>query len=698
MKFLAFFFCFFCLTAQAQQSIIPVIIDGDEVVYSKENEVVAAKGNVSMKYQEIVLTCESASYDVNNNTADIDSEFVITSKEGIMHAASGVYDFNTKTATLKKIRLESEPYYGKADTGEKISENEYLLRRGYLSTCEYEKPHYKLTARTIRVYPGDRVIASNMILKIGAIPVFYFPYYSHSLKEPFPVEVIPGKGNDWGFDVLSRWKYHLVEGSRGKVHLDWYETRGWGSGVTHKLETGKFGQALIKYYTIDDEIYGASNRNELLDIYPDRSGIDTKYLDSRRYKGEISYSWQPDPALAINAEFHKFSDEYFMKDFFYREYEREAHPYSYFLMDYSFNNSSLSLFTQKRANHFFAETEYLPQLEYNFYRQRMAASPFYFESTLSAANLITKSVHSAADTDANRLYSHSVVSYPTNIVWLSITPYAGMYSAYYSKNIDGDQNIWRQAPEAGVSLSTKLYKYFSGGFDFLGERVDHFRHLLTPILEYSYIHSPTVANGRLGTFDSLDDLSRKEAVIFTLENKLQAKNESRGWDYLYFAPSFEYKIDQEGTGSFFDNFKTKLEFYPNQFFSLASDTTYDCLNRSWSEANVDVGFRDTKNKRYNFSFGHRYARDESSQSTLSFTYQLTSKVQFKNYLRYEHRTGDFKEQQYFFRRDLHCWWMDFGIDVDNNKNIGFWIIFRIKAFPEAQVGFNHTYEGSRQEY
>ena len=684
-KILFIIFAVLSLNTLAQQKIIPVIVDGDEVTYLKEQEKVSARGNVVMKYKDVVLKCDEAIYSVKSNTAIVKGNVEIKTEKGVIKADSADYDFENKKANIHHIRIQSPPLYGGADSAKKVSEEEYVLNKGYITTCNLKKPHYMLTSKRIIVYPGKKVVAKNVLLKIGNTPVFYIPYYVHSLKDKsFPVEVTPGKDKDWGFYFLTRWRYYFNDDNRGKFHLDWYDKRGVGTGTSHKFYTKKYGEGTVNLYYIDDKLY-----NDTTD--PIHS--------SNRYKAQLSYHNNIGGKLNLTGEYNKFSDIDFMKDFFYREYEKETHPLSYFLIDYAFSNSSLSLLTQKRVNNFFEETEYLPKLDYNFYRQSIGNTPFYFESDTSLSNLTKKFANSATDYDTVRFHTHNIFSYETKIAWLQVVPYIGLYSTFYSKGAFGEENLWREAPQAGVSFSTKLYKIFDVNSWLLGERIDKIRHIITPTLTYSYIHPPTVSKNNLFEFDEVDTLERKDSLIFKWENKFQAKNKDRIWDLFYFAPSLEYKFNEENKGSFLDNLKLDLEFYPKNGVSFTADSEYDFVDRAFKEANFDLGFSDTKNKKYSVYLGQRYNRNEDSQTTLSFTYQLTPKWQFRNYLRYVFNNGgSFQEQQYVLRRDLHCWWMDIGLDVDENSNYTVWIMFRIKAFPQVRIGFDHTYHGSRSSY
>jgi hypothetical protein len=294
----------------------------------------------------------------------------------------------------------------------------------------------------------------------------------------------------------------------------------------------------------------------------------------------------------------------------------------------------------------------------------------------------------------------------------------GNYATYYSRNIFSDKDIWGVALDSGIDFSTKIYKVYDARQNLFGTPVEKFRHIVTPRLSYHYISPPTTSKNNLIPFDEIDTLSRTEAVILALDNKLQARNKNKTWDFVYFSPSLEFNVnkkDKLGTldkkGTYLSAVKSDLEIYPVEGISLKGDTNYDCVISTLKSANIDLNFTDLKNKKYTVAFGHRYAREYdynsdtgeySSQSTFDFTYQLTSKLQFKNYLRYEYKDGNFEAQQYVLRTDLHCWYMDTGLNIDKQRegvtDLTFWVAFTLKDFPDLHVGFDQTYSGAKGSY
>ncbi|MDD5081048.1 MAG: LptA/OstA family protein [Candidatus Omnitrophica bacterium] len=703
----------FIFSAMAQEKDLPVDIEADTISFDHAKKQIVATGNVIISQNELSLHCQEAIYDSAANKAYIEGDVEVHRGEDVSYGKNVVYDFSKKAAVVTDTRVYASPFFGKADEVQTGDDGSIVLHKGYVTTCDLDEPHYKLEAKKITIYPGDRIKARGMVMKVGKVPVFYFPYISIPINgDEFPFSPSFGKDGELGYYVLTRWRYILDDNVKGAVDLDYYEKRGWGLGLTHQAKTKKYGNALFKYYTIKDNLYSTDNRSELYDEYPERAGIAEKYLDDDRYKAQLFYDFKPMPNLTIKAEINKFSDKYFMKDFFYDEYEKQNHPLSYMLMDYSFPNSSLSLFTQKRLNNFYTETEYLPQLEYNMYKHNIGSSKFYFESKEKAGYLQYKPEVPAEDSSVFRFYTHNKISYSDRFGFLSITPYVAMYNIYYSQNKYSQENVLRTIPEAGITLSTKFYKYFDLPVNFCGETINEFRHILTPEISYSYMHDPTVSDNNLIEFDDDDTFERSEKIIFKLKNKIQAKNDERVWDFIYFSPALEYNIDNEAKGSYFDKLTTEFEFYPTPNISVTTDTEYSIVDEEFVTIDADatyskkkkmmVGGEETEKELYAVSLGQRYVRNENTEGTAHFRYQMTPKIQFQNYMRYDFEENHFERQEYVFRTDMHCWWLDLGINVDRpdsgGRDLTFFFMFTLKEYPRMHMGFDHTFEGGRSEY
>ena len=89
---------------------------------------------------------------------------------------------------------------------------------------------------------------------------------------------------------------------------------------------------------------------------------------------------------------------------------------------------------------------------------------------------------------------------------------------------------------------------------------------------------------------------------------------------------------------------------------------------------------------------------ESSEVTANFFYEA-NKDDWKRhwsieiYERYQIQEQMFQEQQYTILKDLHCWTGEVTCRVKKESDFTFWVIFRLKEFPDLPFFFRTTYRG-----
>ncbi|MBU1134622.1 MAG: hypothetical protein KJ569_06905, partial [Candidatus Omnitrophica bacterium] len=126
---------------------IPVTIDGDEINYLQEKGEVAVSGNVKMKQKDVELFCDEANYNANSHIAHLKGNVKIIREDATTYVGDVIYDFNTHNAQMTDVRIEFPPNYGEAEKVEIKGEEKYVLKKGYVTTCDLKDPHYRLTAR-----------------------------------------------------------------------------------------------------------------------------------------------------------------------------------------------------------------------------------------------------------------------------------------------------------------------------------------------------------------------------------------------------------------------------------------------------------------------------------------------------------------------------------------------------------------------
>jgi len=654
----------------------PIEVTGDNVSFSLEGKVMTASGNVKLVYEDVILFCDKAEVDMVNKLAKLYHNVKLVHKQGMLFADRMNYDFGKKKADILNMDMQMVPFNMKAEKAEKVSDEEYVMHDGYVTTCNLEQPHYRMTAKKIVMYPNDKMIAYNLVLKVGEVPVFYLPYFEQDLreKEPFFM-IVPGRDKRWGMYALTTFNYKFPDtGLRGKVHLDFYERNGVGTGITNTHSLGAWGNGWTKLYYINDTGNEDDDPN-----FEEGSSRD-------RYKMQLRHYAQPTKDLKVLLAINKFSDETFMRDFFRKEYERDVHPLTQLYVDYNLgNNSTLSLLTQARLNNFFSETEYLPSLQYRLFPYSINQSNFYLDMESSASNLYLRSAGTDVYSQAERYDAHPRLSYRDHIGPVAIQPYVGLRDTFYSQNASGEADVNRYLYESGAVLSTKMSRVFVFSKD--DAELVRVRHIITPIVSYGYVSPSNVPSSALTQFDSIDSASNSHSVSFALDNKIQTKRNNISHDLLYVSPSVNYSLRTRGQKSGFATGVLQTEVTPIDGFSV---TTYDVYNfpaRYWS--NTDSGLRLHPNK--NLDATIHYQRLGSTKDSIStslvpdITVSLNSLWSFRTYHQIDLTLNKLTRQEYVLRRDLHCWWMDLGLDIDSESKISFYVVFTLKAFPGIHV-------------
>ncbi len=681
----------------AQEINEPITVNGDRVEYLQEKKMVTASKNIVITYKDVTMTCDEITVNLDTKDAVAEGNVKITQKDAYFTGEKIYYNFEAKTGRVVNGYVNSEPFYGKAQEMEKLSEKEVRLERGYVTTCELEKPHYRIQARQVRIYMDDKVIAKHVLFFLGKVPIMYFPYYIQPLKERSAhATLFVGQDKDWGYYGLSSYKYYFSEICKGRFLLDYRTKKGLAYGIDNFYSTKTLGKGSARAYGI--------NEND------STTGDPVKGATSR-FKGrlQLRHRWEMTDDTLMLAEINTQRDRDFIKDYFYKEYEEEGEPDNYISIITTKEDYVTSFLIRKRMDNYYTVVERLPEFKIDINNFRVGESPFYYTAEASVVYLnqtFQKADPMPKDIRVVRVDTYNQVSYAMRILGaLNTTPYAGTRQTYYSRNKCGDTNLIRGLFKAGVDNSIKFYKIYETETNFLGLDIHNIRHIITPSLNYYYTHSPTISPSNLNQFDWIDGIDKENGVVLALENRLQTKRpqgengELKSVDLATLIVSTDYifRMKRRSLTLREDKFKSvdfqlETKLYPWLYtLSNMKINTKSCVVESAStDLTASMG------DKWSLGMGHRYESVESGKSnqvTYEGTYKINEKWKVRAYGRFEVNKKSLLEQEYTVYRDLHCWLAEFTYDVksyDENDHT-FWVIFRLKAFPDMPLGLRRTY-------
>ncbi|GAF69017.1 unnamed protein product, partial [marine sediment metagenome] len=459
-----------------------------------------------------------------------EGNIVLYQEDSILTGDKCEYNFDRQTGQIYKAGFISQMVYGRAPQAVKEGPKKVTMRKGHMTTCELDHPHYRMHAKTATIFLDDKVVMKHIIVYLFELPIFYLPYYSYALKPDRPkVVVTPGKDKDWGQFVLTAWRYEFNQDFKGILNLDYRVKRDFASGFDHYYNTRRFGEGFVKTYYMNERKLETKNLWKQPRITHERE----------RYMIHQRHSWDVDRDTDLRFEYWGLSDTEFLKDYFYRkEYEREPTPETYLSIIRTRPKYTASFLGKRRFNKIFERVEYQPELKLDVPSLRIGGedSRLYWSSDNSFANLSRKYAHpSNLDEDTVRFDTYNKLSRPFKLGFLHFTPYVAGRETYYTKDKYGEHGDWfRGAFYTGVGVETKFYRIFDVNTDIWEMDINRLRHLITPRVGYGYIHRPTIASEKLVQFDGLDSISRLNQFTFSLENKLQTKREVAGEDGVDF--------------------------------------------------------------------------------------------------------------------------------------------------------------------
>ncbi|MCX5693836.1 MAG: hypothetical protein NT014_01685 [Candidatus Omnitrophica bacterium] len=695
----------------------PMIINGDNVEYSADSKEVVATGNIEVIYKGAKLTCNRLKVNMQTKEGLAEGNARIEDIKGVVTGEKIVYDFANKIGTIYDANFRANPYFGKSKKVEKLGESEFISKGGYFTTCSLDHPHYRFASKKIKMFPGDKMQARETTLYLWNILLFYLPRFNYSMKKPIMhVQVEPGTRKDWGPYLLSTWRYNLTENSNLRVFLDYRTKLGLGEGFDLNYKTPTTGRGDFKFYYTNEK---AEN------LPAEATGTPTEF---QRYFLRWRHKWDIDPRTNVIAEFYKISDKRrqyennpapniyahsILQDYFFREYERDSQPITYALFHHAFNYSSVDILLQKRTNHWFDQLDKLPEINYALPSLQLGQTPLYFENISQLGSYNKKATTAPVtldDVTITRLDTTNKVSLPTRLGFVQFKPFVASRQTFYDKGENGQTGIVRTIFYSGADLSTKFYRIYNAKTNFLKLDLNGLRHIITPSIGYLYTHPATIPISNLKQVDSVDAINRGNTATLNLSNKLQTKRNGQSVDFVDFLITTDYVIDPktgdnailtpragDSLGDNFSDILFKLKILPYSWIRFESEATFEHSDHTninynkFSLANYSVTFDFAKGR--SLSFGQRYERKGYNEVTASLNWRLTPKWKFRIYERYNLKNTidlekGFQEQEYTLTRDLHCWDLDISLNKKEDTGTTIFFVFRLKAFPENEFGFD----------
>ena len=686
------------LSSQGAQlpAAIPAEIIADRFEFSQETNILYAFGNVVATRQGTILKCDQLEYFRNDKKALAQGNVTLISSNGTLTGDKMLIDMETMRGELELAKIYSYPFYGKGKKMAKIGDNQIRMERGYLTTCDHDKPHFRFASKYYDVFPGEKFIARHVKIYAGNVPLMYVPRFTQRLDRKPWITFTPGYSKQWGGFLLTQIRPQLFNNASIVFHVDYREKKSVAAGFDINYTIPNYGKGIFRAYYMDESTL---NRKHYITFKPFAENyVKPRYKE--RFKVEWRHKWKIDDQTNTIFQYYKISDATLLKDYFERQRDKDSSPATFFLLTRNIRRGTFSFRVEDRVNRFESIVERLPELSFDIPNAEIGDSSFYLKSVSSYVNLSKKDpAPSVIRKETQRLDTDNELSRPFKVSIVELRPFVGVRETYYSKTKNASQyNVIRGAFRTGSDLSTKFFRIFDVDGRYLGMEINKLRHIVTPSVAYLYTHDPTFPSSSLDQFDGVDSLTHGHKISFSYENKFQTKRNKRIWDLMRAIISTDFNLKENPGRGGFQDINSDIEITPQDWLKFFLDSSFDTQKQRIKTVNFDI-YLNNRNKRWYFDLGKRFSADGDDQITTELGYKINHKWTFTVFNRQDIRHGILKEQNYKITRDMHEWDMEFNFQSERGEGDEILVIFRLKAFPEAGIeagtGFNRRKTGSQ---
>jgi LPS-assembly protein len=302
--------------------------------------------------------------------------------------------------------------------------------------------------------------------------------------------------------------------------------------------------------------------------------------------------------------------------------------------------------------------------------------------------------------------------------WLSVVPRAGGRYTFYSRAPDTAQDtndVSRAVGDLGMAASFKVSRTWT---DVQNERwhIDGLRHIIEPFADYQWVPSPNVKTNDLFQFDTIrnititnsetmplgryltldfpayneiDAITRENTLRFGLRQRLQTQRDGQPWDLVDLTCWTDWNIEQNPGDKESEDLFGTLELRPVEWFAFDSSTRYDYQDGVLREFNTEARVHD--GDLWSVGLGTRYLKDDSNLVSASVAWRLSRRWVVQVYERYDMQDGQWEEQDYMLRQEMHDWYINYGFRYNQQQGgdeKAFFVTFTLKAFPGSQLAVN----------
>ena len=700
---------------------VPWHIVADEITYDDNTKVYTGRGRVIITKKNKNLSADYVRFDQSTMEVSAEGNVVMTVGENVLTGSRMEMNLEAETGTVYNgtIFLQENHFYIKGEKIQKVGKDSYTADKASVSTCDGDRPAWKITGRNLKVTVEGYGVVKHAALWANKVPVLYSPYLVFPAKlkrqsglltpqfaygdrkgavylqplywainESSDATFYPHYMSRRGVKLGGEYRYVLDEVSKGTLMADFLDDRQVDDGSPGSDKWGFDGDDVLRPNS-DRYWFRAKHDQALPSDFSARLDVDV--VSDQDYLREFQYGYTgfEETRTYFNREFGRELDEYDNPV----RYNRLNVNRNWFLYSLNADLRWYDDAVKRRQSETDDTLQQLPVITFDGSRQKILTSPFYFDLKSQYTYFYSQ----------DALRGHRGDVYPRFYLpyrfrsYFSLEPSVGVRETVWHFDKEEyspiDKNtLNREMYDVKVDLSSEIYRTY----DLNGERIQRIKHTVRPQVVYEYI--PEKDQSEFPLFDSIDRIQRKNVVTYSLTNTLTSKSKSLKKNeavpatgepgtgerqvpqahtynqFCWFKLEQSYDIDKENEDDPepFSPINIRLQIFPRKYFAIDADADWSHYDNAFRSRNIAVTVWDSRQDKLFVS--HRYKRDTSESVYADLRVKISDRLSAVAEYERDIFNGNNLKSGLGFLYETQCWSLYAKyLKEEDDEKIGFMI-------------------------
>lgn len=654
---------------------LPELSSDEPIEFDENTKEVIAKGKAILLSDNLIVEADEIRFDREEFDAKAKGHVKITGEGFRFVGNEAIYNFCEKTLASDCFRTGRLPLYFEGAQASGHTEDIHILHpKVYFGEPDPYAPNIKAFKANIRFneecHKRGRITGKHIFFRIGRIPIAYFPYYSHSLRDlPFSLKSDYGFSKEYGVYARNTIFVDTTPCLRTGALLDYYEKRGplFGPALQYASENGcSFIHGELQSAYIHDQ----GNKTQL--------GTDSlgRPIKRDRYFIEFYHQQTLTERLQFTGQLRAWSDSQVVRDFRPKIFAHDNDPDNFAEIVYRGDCYFLTAFTRFSPNNFQTVKERLPELNFHLMPNRIGCTPFFQNLNATIAHLHKRDPSlQNSELRSDRLDLYYGLKAPFGIMGSTATfvpVIGGRISQYFDKNTSkGPFTRYK----AQIGFDAQLNSYAQWNCCNKTWNINGLRHIARPTLSYRYIPEAHSGTGPIPEIDTAvfttniqpidlsyqrnkDDGNEMHTVRLGFENILQTRHPEYGSRELATLQIYQdYSIIRNSDGSHWSDLYSELAIFPAYWLRLSIYNRIDLPNGKFKDLQTSICLIDARH--WSLSFHTDFIdmnNTKRNQYHLMGTWNIDPRSSISACWRYDALTKQFTEETYKYRTMLGNSW------------------------------------------